>query len=464
MSEMKKELITFQRIAEALLAHEQQNPVAEKIETSNLYEQLDLSLSDAPMNDDGFEEALSELVLATPKTGTRLFFNQLFGGRQPKAVLGDLLAVMLNNSMYTYKAAGAQIGIEKEIIARVCELTGYGANAGGTFPPGGSMSNFMAMVMARDAYDDVAGSAGVSLKMVSYTSEISHYSVPKNAAFIGLGRNSVRFIPADERGKMIPAELTKQIKADLEKGLCPFFVNATAGTTVLGAFDPISEIAEICKEHQLWLHVDGAYCGGVLFSKQYKHLLESIEKSDSFSFNAHKMLGTPLSCSMIVVKEKAHLVHSFSHDANYLYQTDVDEFNPGKVSMQCGRRNDALKFWTLWKSVGTTGLAKLVEQEFFLADIARNYVRNHPDYTLYSFDSSISICFNYKDVPAQKLCTELYTDNQALVGFGTHDGTEFVRLVTINANNSEADILNFFKVLEESVEKNNVAENQAVTN
>jgi sulfinoalanine decarboxylase/sulfinoalanine decarboxylase/aspartate 1-decarboxylase len=165
------------------------------------------------------------------------------------------------------------------------------------------------------------------------------------------------------------------------------------------------------------------------------------------------MLGTPLTCSIILVNDKKHLHASFSNGADYLYQTDGDDFNLGKTSFQCGRRNDALKFWTLWKSVGTQGLKKIVEQQFYLANVALAYIRSNPDYTLYSFDDSISVCFNYKNVDPTALCTALYEHQITVVGFGSFKEDTFIRLVTINANNEEQDILNFFKVLEGFVEK-----------
>ena len=234
----------------------------------------------------------------------------------------------------------------------------------------------------------------------------------------------------------------------MAKGFHAFFVNATAGTTVLGAFDPIEPISKICKTHKLWLHLDGAYCGVVIFSKRYKRLVKGIDLTDSFSVNAHKMLGAPLTCSIIVTQNKKHLYQSFSNEADYLYQTADDDYNLGKTSLQCGRRNDALKIWTLWKSVGSKGLENIVDHQFYLADVARNYIRQHSDYTLHSFDDSISVCFNYKGISAKTLCTELYLNSEVLVGFGSFRDEEFVRMVTINTSLKEQDIMNFFKRIE----------------
>lgn len=454
MSNINSDLALFNELAEALLNEEEKNPVADRIEADKLYQTIDLSLSDSAMVDNEFKQVLRDVLVSTPKTATRLFFNQLFGGRQSKAVLGDLLAVMLNNSMYTYKVAGPQVGIEQEIIRRSCDLIGYGPESNGTFPTGGSMSNYMALMMGRDAKDPNARSKGVRKPLIAYASKESHYSNAKNASFAGIGRDNVRYIPADKEGRMIPEKLEDQIKQDIEDGYIPTYLTATAGTTVLGAFDPIDKLADITEKYGVWLHVDGAYCGSVMFSEKYKHLLKGIERSDSFSYNAHKMIGTPLTCSIILVKDKKYLNGSFSNDAAYLYQTDGDDFNLGKTSFQCGRRNDALKFWTLWKSVGTKGLEEIVDQQFHLADVARGYVRNHPDYTLYSFDDSISICFNYKNIDPTVLCTALYEHQITVVGFGSFNEDTFVRLVTINATNTKEDILNFFKVMEEFVANN----------
>lgn len=451
---MQNTLQKFLQLSEKLLHDESRKPVADFIPSEELFTALDLDLSEDPLVEEEFDAALENLVLKTPRTATVGFFNQLFGGRNPDAVLGDLLAVMLNNSMYTYKAAGAQIGVEKVILRKVCTMLGWDDKAEGTFAPGGSMTNYMAMVMARDNFDETIKTKGVKDSLMVYTSKESHYSIPKNAAFSGIGRDQVHYIATDDYGRMEVTKLAQAIEADIEKGLKPMMINLTAGTTVLGAFDAIEPVVKLAKIHNIWVHVDGAYCGSVLFSNRYRSLIKGIEQVDSFSFNAHKMLGTPLSCSIIVTRDKKHLHESFSNDASYLYQTDHDEFNLGKMSLQCGRRNDALKFWTLWKSVGTKGLEKIVDHQFDLAQVARNYISSNPDYTLYSYPDSISVCFNYRDIPPRILCTALYEAQELLVGYGSFGDHEFVRLVTINAQNDAQVILNFFKTLEAFVKKN----------
>ena len=448
---MEQSLEIFDRLVRELLADEAQNPVAEYIPSAKLFDRLDLKLQKDGISADELEAALKDLIFTTPRTATNAFFNQLFGGRQERAILGDLLSVILNNSMYTYKAAGPQIGVEKAVLREVCDMIGWDKTSDGTLAPGGSMTNFMGMLMARDAYNETTRYAGVHQKMTVYTSSESHYSIPKNAAFAGIGRDNVRKIATDAEGRMDMAALRGAIKTDLKSGLHPVLINCTAGTTVLGAFDDIRAASRIAKAFNIWLHVDGAYCGSVLFSGRYKHLIDGVELVDSFTLNAHKMLGTPLGCSLILVKDKKHLHDSFSNDASYLYQTDHDEFNLGKMSLQCGRRNDALKLWVLWKSLGTSGLERLVDKQFELADVARDYVRQHPDYADHSVDESVSVCFNYKNIPAKEICTQLYEQSELLVGYGSFKVDRFIRLVTINAGNETEDILKFFATLENFV-------------
>ncbi len=449
---MHNDLKLFTELAEFLISEESNHPVATPIDTKKLYDTIDIELGDEPTIDADFKATLKSIIKSTPKTASKAFFNQLFGGRISRATLGDLLAVMLNNSMYTYKVAGVQVGIEKVILEQICERVGYGKESDGTIAPGGSMCNYMALLMARDAFDATIRNEGVSNKLIAYTSDSSHYSVTKNASFVGIGRHQVRSVKTNAKGELLAEDLERQIQDDINKGDHPFFVNATAGTTVLGAFDDVVSISKVCKTHNLWLHLDGAYCGSVIFSKQYKHLTNGIELTDSFSLNAHKMLGTPLGCSILVTKDKKHLYQSFSNDADYLYQTDDDAFNLGKTSLQCGRRNDALKLWTLWKSVGNMGLEKIVDHQFHLADIARDYIKLNSNYTLYSFDDSISVCFNYKGISAKTLCTKLYEHSKLMVGYGTFRDDTFVRLVTINTQVEERDMISFFKTIEEFVD------------
>jgi len=448
LNNIKEDLKLFNEIVDNFLEDEKTTPISKSIKIKDLYNKIDLSLSDEPSIQAEFKQTLKKLVLSTPKSSSKMFFNQLFGGRHSKAVLGDLLAVMLNNSMATYKISGPQAAVEKEILSKVCELIKYPKSAGGTFPTGGSMSNFMSLIIARDQKSNDIINKGFKQKFVAYSSEESHYSVAKNASFSGLGKNNVRYIKCNSFGQLDTVSLENQIREDITNDCIPFYINATAGTTVLCAFDNIDEISRICKKYSIWLHVDGAFGGSVIFTDKYKDLVKGVEKSDSFCFNAHKTLGVPLSTSILVVRESKMISDSFKNDASYLYQTHDIDYNLGYHSFECGRRNNALKFWTMWKSIGTKGICNIINHEFDLADYARSYTIMNKDYILYSFEKSLSICFNYKNYDPIDLCTKLYEKNKIMVGFGYFRKQCFIRLVTINGENSKSEILDFFKTLE----------------
>jgi len=451
---IREDLLLFNELINIFLEEEEKNPISEYINPKDLDKQINIKLGTEPVVNSAFKKSLKDLLLKSPKSSSKLFFNQLFGGRHSKAVLGDLLAVFINNSMATYKIAGPQVAVEKEILTQIFKLIGYDNKAGGTFPTGGSMSNFMSLVMARDKVNCEIKNKGINQKLVAYTSENSHYSIAKNSSFTGIGKNNIRYIKSDNEGRIVVDAFNQQIEIDIANGYTPFYLNATAGTTVLCAFDNIEKLAPICKKQNIWLHLDGAFGGSVIFSEKHNHLIKGVNKTDSFCFNAHKTLGAPLSTSILVVKDKQDLFNSFNNDASYLYQTHDDDLNLGQTSFECGRRNNALKLWTMWKAIGTSGFAKIIDHEFSLADFARNYVKDNPDYTLHSFEDSLSVCFNYKDFEPEDLCEKLYENNSLMVGFGHFHDNSFVRLVTINGENSQDDILHFFKVLENFVNKN----------
>lgn len=451
---IKKDLDLFHKIAEFFLKEERKKPVAEYIDPLKTREIIDIKLSKKGVPDKELRSILKKLIAKTPKSSSKLFFNQLFGGRHSKAVLGDLLAVILNNSMATYKIAGPQVSLEKEILSQVHKMIGYNNNSGGTFPTGGSMCNFMSLIMARDRIDLQIKQKGIFKKLVAYTSENAHYSLSKNASFSGLGKENIRYIKSDNFGKINVLAFEEQVKKDVKNGFIPFYLNATAGTTVLCAFDDVLLLSTVCKKYNMWLHLDGAFGGSVIFSNKHKHLVDGIHLTDSFCFNAHKTLGAPLSTSVLVVKDKEDLYNSFDNDANYLYQTHDKEFNLGKTSLECGRRNNALKFWVMWKAIGTNGISSIVENEFKLADAARDYIKKNSNYKLYSFEESLSVCFTYKDFDSKDLCAKLYEKNTLMVGYGSFKNTTFIRLVIVNCENSVDDLMRFFTALENFAKKN----------
>lgn len=399
-----------------------------------------MCISDEGHQLDQVVEALRHLVLTTPSSAGDSFFNQLFGGRDPVATLAEMVTPILNSSMYTFKVAGPQVLVELEVLDRMAKKVGF-REGEGTFVPGGSIANLVAMIIARNQADPAARDEGISCKqLMAYTSDQSHYSIRKNAGLIGIGRDSVRKVSTDDQGHMVVEDLRRLIQRDRQAGRQPFFVNATAGTTVLGAFDPIREIAAVAQSEDLWMHIDGALGASVLLSKTHHHLLEGSELADSITWNAHKMMGVPLSCSAILVKRHGLLSTHFNESATYLFQSHDDEFNPGTRSIQCGRRNDALKLWAAWLFHGDAGYEKRIDRLFELADYAAGKIAEDPDLTLTIHPESINVCFEVKGQSSAEICEKLDAESRLKIGHGEACGSSAIRLVCVNPDLGEDDI------------------------
>ena len=170
---------------------------------------------------------------------------------------------------------------------------------------------------------------------------------------------------------MIPEELDKCIRAAKAEGKAPFFVNATSGSTVLGAYDDLTGLAGVCRDHKIWLHVDACWGGSVVFSSKLRHLMSGCELVDSIAWNPHKMIGAPLQTSAFIVKHKGLLHQTNSANATYLFQQDKFydvSYDTGDKSVQCGRKVDGFKFWFMLKARGEKYMEEIVDNAFDMAD------------------------------------------------------------------------------------------------
>lgn len=385
-------------------------------------------------------ELLRTIVAQTPRSSDPRFYNQLFAGRLPIATAGEMLASFMNVSMYTYKAAGPNVLLEWELVKRMLELAGI-PEGDGTFLPGGSLANLVGMLLGRNqAAPEMREQGAPAQRLITYVTAEGHYSVTKNAGILGMGRGNVRAIEADASGKLRPDVLRQTIQADLKAGHLPAVVVATSGTTVRGAFDPINEMADICQEFGIWLHIDAAVGGAMLLHPVERAQLSGIERADSITWDAHKMMGVPLTCSGLLVRDPAILTQSFSEAADYLFQADNDLINPGKRSIQCGRRNDALKLWAAWQHLGDEGWAKRLDRQLQLARYLAKQVAAHPALELCEEPSLTMVNFVAPGKSSPQICEVLHTRGDAIVGFGDCGGVQSIRMVTMNPDVTEAQL------------------------
>lgn len=336
-------------------------------------------------SDEAVLAAVDLIIHHSVHTSHPRFLNQNFAGPDSVSVVGDWLGAALNTTGATFEAAPVFTLMESAVLAKLGRIAGYlGADDDrvptlppGLFCPGGSTATLFALQLARHRKrpDTVrVGTSGERLTM--FVSNAGHYAATKSAALLGLGTDAVIKVEADETGAMIPSVLETAVLASKDAGEVPFAVIGTAGTTVTSAFDDLNQLADICEAHELWLHVDGCYGGSALFSEHQRHFLAGVERSDSFVWNLHKMMGMTQQCTALLVKEPLQLDACFASKAEYLFQPDKlhADYDSGDRTFQCARRIDVLKLWLAWKHHGDAGFACRIDHAVALATHTRERI------------------------------------------------------------------------------------------
>lgn len=443
--------------------------VVEWVEPKNLRSVVNLSL---PTEGVGHKELLTltrDIIKYSVKTGHPHFVNQLFSSLDPYGLLGQWLTDALNPSVYTYEVSPVFSLMEEDVLREMRAIIGWQGGEG-LFCPGGSMANGYAINLARHYRYPNLKQSGLSQmpRLVVFTSEDAHYSVKKLAAFLGIGYDNVYQVKVDSRGKMMVADLEVQIARVVEEGAVPLMVSATAGTTVIGAFDPLREIAEVCRKHDLWLHVDAAWGGGALVSRTYRGLLDGVHLADSVTWNPHKLLAAPQQCSTLLLRHEGLLQAAHGCGASYLFQNDKfydAAFDGGARHVQCGRGADVVKFWYMWKAKGTRGLEDHVDRVFALSRYFIDLIRTREGWRLLVEPECTNVCFRYvppsrRHLTGQELDQTLHKIapmiKERMVRAGTmlityqtlRDMPNFFRLVLQNSGLTEADMKFFVEEIE----------------
>jgi len=433
--------------------HEKGEKVVDYRKPAELKQLIDLSLGDSHSRKE-LGQLVEDYAKYSVKTGHKQYLNQLFSGFNEGAVLGEVLAALMNSSMYTYEVSPVASLIETEVIAKMNSYAGF-ENGDGIFTTGGSNSNMLAMLCARhQKCPDIKQTGFYRRKPLSaFVSERAHYSFEKGAYLLGLGSDYLYSVKTDDLGQIIPEELEKAINESLGKGEEPFFIAATASTTELGAFDPIDKMNDVAKRYDCWLHVDGSWGGSIILSKTHRHLFDGLEKADSFAWNAHKLMNTPLIASALLVKD-----HSIMHNAvsatktDYIFHEHDDQnYDLGTKSLACGRRNDALKVWMAWKAIGDEQYEKNIDKLMDLAQYAGKIVENHPNLELLAPVQSLNINFRYRIEDESnindfniEMREQLLKSGKSMVNYCHLKDKVSIRLVLVNHELEKDDIDVFF--------------------
>uniref|UniRef100_A0A8D0GMB7 Glutamate decarboxylase 1 n=1 Tax=Sphenodon punctatus TaxID=8508 RepID=A0A8D0GMB7_SPHPU len=429
-------------------------------------EGFSLELSDQPQPLEQILVDCRDTLKYGVKTGHPRYFNQLSSGLDIIGLAGEWLTATANTNMFTYEIAPVFIAMEDILLKKMHEITGWGeTEADGVFSPGGTISNLYSVIVARyKRFPEIKTKGMTALPDITlFASEHSHYSVKKAAAVLGIGTDNVIAVKCDERGKMIPYELEANILKAKRQGRVPLYVCATAGTTVYGAFDPLANIADICKKYDLWMHVDAAWGGGLLMTRKHSFKLNGIERANSITWNPHKLMGVPLQCSAFLIHEKGLLQACNQLRAEYLFQPDKlydVTYDTGDKTIQCGRHVDVFKLWLMWRAKGTRGFEILINKFLELAEYLYKELKARDNFELV-FDGEpelTNVCFWYippslRRIPrgpeqekmlhqvAPKIKARMIEEGTTLVSYQPQgDKVNFFRMIFSNPATKKSDI------------------------
>lgn len=380
-----------------------------------------------------FDDVTRELI----ENGFHVPAANYFGLMNPTptymAVLAEALVGALNPQIATMARSQLASKIEHQTVRWIAERCGFDANAGGTFTSGGAEANFSGIALALAAHfpesvDD--GIAAIGARPVLYASAESHHSIDKAAGLLGIGRSAVRRVPVDDRVYLRVDELERLIERDLAAGHRPFCVVATVGTTNSGAVDPLEAIADLCARRHLWLHIDGAYGGALVFSDQHRHIVRGIERADSITVDPHKWLAMPFAAGVIVTRRAEVLRQAFEVTTPYMPRdaaaSVVDNF---KISTQWSRRVNALKLWLTLKVHGRVAYEDLIDCQLRLARSFADWVRQSPDYELFVEPDLTIVNFRVKHAGEEQATT---VANRRVVEEVTRDGIRWISETTVS--------------------------------
>src|SRR5438477_8465457 len=323
-------------------------------------------------------------------------------------ILGEILSAPLNVNAMTWRTCPAATELETVVIDWLRKWLGLPDDFGGVVYDTASVGVMHALAVAREQIAPSTRKLGLTNRDLPrfriYTSNQAHSSAEKTAIALGIGEENVIRVQSDEEFRMDVGSLGKTIAQDQQRGFQPMAVVATVGTTSAASVDPIPEIAKICREQKIWLHIDGAYGGGFAMLPEYRWISGGWGMADSIVINPHKTLFVPLDFSVLYVRDLERLRRVFTLVPEYLRGDTVEaEKNYMDYGIQLGRRFRALKAWVIWRSLGREGIVTRLREQIRLANLLANWIKKDNRFELAAPVSMGVVCFRFIGADEKKL-------------------------------------------------------------
>jgi aromatic-L-amino-acid decarboxylase len=369
---------------------------------------------------------LAQLETAPPETGTSLAeifadiervivpgvahwahpqFMSYFGCTTTSpGILAEMITAAMNVNAMTWRTSPAATELESLVLNWLRQWLGLPDEFTGVVYDTASISTMHALAVAREEASTSVRTLGLSGRTELpifriYVSDQAHSSVEKGAIALGLGEHNVRRLKCDSQFRMNVAALREAVASDLRHGFKPLAVVATVGTTSTASVDPVREIAEVCAQHQMWLHIDAAYGGGLALLPEHHSVTDGWAEADSLVINPHKMLFVPFDFSALYVRDIERLRRLFTLTPEYLHLRDPAgaEINYMDYGVQLGRRFRALKAWVVWRAFGREGIAARIREHLRLAQLFAGWVKDDARFELSAPVMMGVVCFRLKD-------------------------------------------------------------------
>ena len=353
--------------------------------------------------------------------------------------LADLLAHSYDPNLALH--AGAATLIEAQALRWTAEFVGFPL-AGGSFTSGGTVSNVTALAAARERAVPGSRQVGTPASAVAYCSADAHYSIVRAIELLGIGSDNLRAVPIDEHRRMRTDALDSMIRSDLAAGLTPIAVVATAGTTLTGAIDPLDAIADICAEHGVWMHVDGAY--GLPAASVMPERFAGLDRADSVTVDAHKWMFVPKACGIVMVRDEAALAAAFGHETSYIPGTS----NAVDVTLEYSRPLRALKLWLAFRVHGAGKFRETIQGNIDLAHMLYAMAAERGWEVGPAPDLSI-VLMRKPGIDNAELVQRLQADGRVYISHATVDGETWLRPCFTNTRTTASDVQVLMDVADE---------------
>jgi glutamate/tyrosine decarboxylase-like PLP-dependent enzyme len=432
---------------------DQPDPVIMRATSQDMASLLHRPSQEEPRGVDEVIRTLVDDVLPyASKIGHPGYFAYIPGGTTWPAALAEFMATVANVYVGTWMEAAAVSQLELTVLDWFRDWLGMPTGTEGVLVSGGSAANLTAMVTAREQRIGAMASDAVI-----YCADQAHSSVGRSARVLGFGPDQVRIVPSDGHYRMRVDALRTAIEIDVAAGRRPLLVSAAAGATNTGAVDPLDELADLCAQLDVWLHVDGAYGGFAVLSERGRVALRGIERADSVTLDPHKWLQQPMECAALLVRKPGALEHAFSVVPDYLADThshDGVDFSDRGLQLTRGAR--AMKVWASLSTFGVGAFREVVDRNLDLAQLAQRIVEGNPDLELMNPATLGIMCFR-RSIPGHTeaqtasvnswLVRELEATGRAMVSTTRLHGRFAVRMVVLSHLSDESDVrftLDFF--------------------